>query len=713
MKQKLFVFSVIVVMSLGLGLTAPTSGDLRDTPIVNEFVIAHTGVDDHEYVEVSGTASTDYSSLSILVVEGDLGSGPGVVDQVFQVGTTDGAGLWHTGFLSTNTLEGDTPESMTILLVEGFSGIVGDDLDTNDDAVVDAPPPWTTLHDDLSVDDGGTGDLFYSTTILTPDMDSVGFSVGGASRIPNGTDTDQLSDWMRNDWHQAGIPGETGSPVYGEAYNTPGEVNEAVPPQPLPTLVVNEIVIDHVGGNDDHQYIEVSGGAAMDYGAYTVVVLDGDSGEAGDVDQVYPVGTANGEGYWTTGFLIGGEILDQGACTVLLVTGFSGSEGVDLDVGDDGTLDDTPWTEIHDSVFIGDGDPGDVAYSTVVIDSGFDDIGTAPGGVSRVPDSIDTDSVTDWMRNDFDGEGLPGFSGTIMPGEAYNTPGALNRITVTDFYAGVSTANSAAMRSTLHETVDDHKFFPYSDSLGNAATDTWNILEESQIDPSNASNAVDTYKNETFTATGGYDGNHDREHSWPKALGVGYDDEDYQHTDCHHLFLTYQPYNSARSNYPFGDCAGGCSSYDTDAYNGVGGGGDSNFLGVGQAGSTVWQVWSHRKGDIARAVLYMDVRYEGGAHGLTGRTEPDLIVTDSASDIAGGTYYMGFLAELLDWHMEDPVDAEELAVNEVVYSYQGNRNPFVDHPEWVECVFLGANCGSLFSDGFEDGTMNAWSAAVP
>ncbi|HEY9143624.1 MAG TPA: endonuclease, partial [Arenimonas sp.] len=49
--------------------------------------------------------------------------------------------------------------------------------------------------------------------------------------------------------------------------------------------------------------------------------------------------------------------------------------------------------------------------------------------------------------------------------------------------------------------------------------------------------------------------------------------------------------------------------------------------------------------------------------------------------------YMGRLADLLQWHAEDPVDAKEQLRNEAVYSYQGNRNPFIDHPEWAACIF--------------------------
>jgi hypothetical protein len=58
--------------------------------------------------------------------------------------------------------------------------------------------------------------------------DGVSFTPGGASRIPDGYDTETDSDWVRNDFDLAGIAGYTGTPVVGEAYNTPGEFNQVV-----------------------------------------------------------------------------------------------------------------------------------------------------------------------------------------------------------------------------------------------------------------------------------------------------------------------------------------------------------------------------------------------------------------------------------------------------------------------------------------------------
>lgn len=94
------------------------------------------------------------------------------------------------------------------------------------------------------------------------------------------------------------------------------------------------------------------------------------------------------------------------------------------------------------------------------------------------------------------------------------------------------------------------------------------------------------------------------------------------------------------------------------------------------------------------ALLYMDVRYEGGCHGITGYAEPDLILTDDLGLIEASNTgsneavaYMGRLTDLLQWNTDDPVDDKERARNDAVYVVQGNRNPFIDHPEWVDCLF--------------------------
>lgn len=258
-----------------------------------------------------------------------------------------------------------------------------------------------------------------------------------------------------------------------------------------------------------------------------------------------------------------------------------------------------------------------------------------------------------------------------------------------DYYSGVNTSSPGALRASLHALIDDHQRFPYTSS----ATDTWDVLEFADEDPLNPGRILDVYRNASYQKVGGGNTEYNREHTWPKSYGFTNDGSgNYPYTDTHMLFLSDSGYNSSRGNKPYADCLVGCTERTTLAHNGEGGGsgvfpGNSNWYD-----STYWQTWGDRKGDVARALLYMDVRYEGGTHGVTGAAEPDLVLTDDPGLIQSSSSnlsvaYMGRLADLLRWHAEDPVDDKERLRNEAVFSYQGNRNPFIDHPEWAACVF--------------------------
>lgn len=217
-------------------VTGPTD------PVINEFVANHTGADSQAFVEVFGDPATDYSAFTVLEIEGDS-SGAGTVDAVLPIGTTNGGGYW----VDPEDMENGT---VTILLVENFSGSQGDDLDTNNDGTFDSTP-WTRIVDDVATTDGGGSDIAYSSTVLAAFFDGNPFGAGGASRIPNGTDTDATADWTRNDFAGFGFPGFPGSPAVGEAENTPDAVNSAITVVTDPFGVCNDpatLIHDIQGG---------------------------------------------------------------------------------------------------------------------------------------------------------------------------------------------------------------------------------------------------------------------------------------------------------------------------------------------------------------------------------------------------------------------------------------------------------------------------------
>ena len=196
-------------------------------PVINEFSANTVSDPDFEYLEFYGEPETDYSAYTILEIEGE-GPNWGTIDGVFPIGTTD-----VNGFYLLNLTNGDLENgSKTYLLVSNFIGGVGHIIDVDNDGVIDFAP-WDEIVDAVAVLDGYDGtDLTYGTPVLEPNYDGLSFAPGGASRIPDGYDTDTTSDWVRNDFDLAGIDGYDGTIAAGEAYNTPGEPNVKYEPPP-------------------------------------------------------------------------------------------------------------------------------------------------------------------------------------------------------------------------------------------------------------------------------------------------------------------------------------------------------------------------------------------------------------------------------------------------------------------------------------------------
>lgn len=162
-----------------------------------------------------------------------------------------------------------------------------------------------------------------------------------------------------------------------------------------------------------------------------------------------------------------------------------------------------------------------------------------------------------------------------------------------------------------------------------------------------------------------------REHVWPNSKGFG-NKSHVAYSDIHHLYASNKNINSTRSNKDFGDFELlGITSYRSDNYG-------------NKWNSTYFEPRDEVKGDLARAILYMVVRYDGDVCGSC-NLDLELVIGSSAS--SSNSYdkigRLGDLASLIKWHYEDPVSDAERARNEVVCSYQGNRNPFIDHPEFV------------------------------
>ncbi|MGM9632082.1 MAG: endonuclease I family protein [Eubacteriales bacterium] len=151
-----------------------------------------------------------------------------------------------------------------------------------------------------------------------------------------------------------------------------------------------------------------------------------------------------------------------------------------------------------------------------------------------------------------------------------------------------------------------------------------------------------------------------REHVWPKSLG-GYNTTG-PGADLHHIRPSDNQVNSYRGNFKYGNVTGGKNATGANAASGVIG---------GTYNSSYFEPLDNVKGDVARICLYMYVRYGG----MSSYTCSSITNVFQSVDV------------LLEWCEMDPVDTWELGRNEVVEAYQGNRNVFIDYPEYAWLIF--------------------------
>nr|WP_227467964.1 endonuclease [Nocardioides lijunqiniae] len=192
----------------------------------------------------------------------------------------------------------------------------------------------------------------------------------------------------------------------------------------------------------------------------------------------------------------------------------------------------------------------------------------------------------------------------------------------------------------------------------------WGALRDTDEDPANPANVIELYTGDSISENdnGGGVQQWNREHVWAKSHG-DFGTATGPGTDIHHLRPEDVTVNSDRGNLDFDD------------------GGTENDEAPGNyADADSWEPRDEVKGDVARMILYMSVRYEGG-DGF-----PDLEVNDTVSN--GSAPGHGRLSTLLEWNAQDPPSAFERRRNDVIFEdYQHNRNPFIDHPEWADAIW--------------------------
>lgn len=212
------------------------------------------------------------------------------------------------------------------------------------------------------------------------------------------------------------------------------------------------------------------------------------------------------------------------------------------------------------------------------------------------------------------------------------------------------------LKSALHNIIDNHQEYSYNNLRDY-------LLKESDEDPNNSDNVILIHSgiSRAKNKFGGNVGDWNREHVWAKSHG-DFGTSPPAGTDAHHIRPSDVQVNSSRGNLDFDN----------------GGSPVNNCPGCLKDGDS-FETRDGAKGDVARMIFYMAIRYEGGSG------EPDLEVVDRVNTYPDPEH--GKLSTLMQWHIEDPVDDFEMNRNEIVYSYQQNRNPFIDHPEFVNEIW--------------------------
>jgi endonuclease I len=218
-------------------------------------------------------------------------------------------------------------------------------------------------------------------------------------------------------------------------------------------------------------------------------------------------------------------------------------------------------------------------------------------------------------------------------------------------------------------------------------TDTWDALYQTDLNPSNTNNVLLVYgwndtdtditndysRDKTFSChTSSCSGLWVREHVYPRSLGTPNLGFEFAGADAHHLRSIDSNRNNSRSNRPFED----------DNTNSI----DSHITSNGN-----WFPGNEWKGDIARMMMYMYVRY------------PTQCLPVNVG--VGSTSYsnFGYMPNVfLDWNAQDPVSQYEINRNNILNTIQGNRNPFIDNPYLATIIWNGPSAASTWGNLYID-----------
>jgi len=294
--------------------------------------------------------------------------------------------------------------------------------------------------------------------------------------------------------------------------------------------------------------------------------------------------------------------------------------------------------------------------------------------------------------------GAPDYLTTGNTVQSFTTTAVCGAGIPSGYYSTVTSQTCATLKTALngiitsghvqlsYGTLDDQYFPTTDDRLNDAGTAT--IVWDMYSDNPNGADPY-TYTFGQFNVGSGSDGEGNgwnKEHSFPNSwFSSSSSTNNFPGADLHHIYPTDMDVNSLRGNYPFGKVAAATTTTANGSKLG------SSAIAFSGYSGPVFEPIDAYKGDFARATLYMVTRYQA--------EQPSWESLQSTGDVVmDGTTWpsieIDYLRMLLEWHNADPVSQKEIDRNNTVYCFQGNRNPFVDHPEYVGQIW-SSGCGLL------------------
>lgn len=285
-------------------------------------------------------------------------------------------------------------------------------------------------------------------------------------------------------------------------------------------------------------------------------------------------------------------------------------------------------------------------------------------------------------------------------GPDYLTSNPLTGSTITQaemfnyYYSSIGSETCADLKTALFNLIDNHTVVSYGslwthyqttdDHLNDAATEiiVWDMYSDNPVGAENE-----------FTFVAEQCGNfqqegdcYNREHTFPKSWWGG-STSDPQYTDIFTVVPTDGWVNGLRNNNPYGEVQSGTETHTTNNGSVIG----SSSVNIPGYSGSVFEPIDDYKGDLARGYFYMATRYEDEIAGWEVSTTESDAVLDGTSD---KVFEPWMLDLLMSWHDNDPVDQKEIDRNEAIFGIQGNRNPFIDHPEYVKEIWNGCSIDS-------------------